>query len=273
MTFQDIQQMFNRAFWLSFSKRKLGFTFAVLVLCGLLAVFCRGLSLQAGEWAAMSLMFLPIFLCTGLLLSMGVVIIRAYHNEVKKREVSFKDILNKSWQLMIGTSYLAMPLLLGYLFLWILLGVFFLLKEIPVLGELIGVLLSFGPFLLILGSLVLVILNLLLLFFVTPAVGLGGSVDRLKVAQLIIKRLRVDIFSNFILLLIALVPLLIVVALLIASAMLTGGAYVISSSSVYTVLQWFFIMLPFAALLAPAVVFFFNFAAESHVLMKKKLSD
>ena len=37
--------------------------------------------------------------------------------------------------------------------------------------------------------------------------------------------------------------------------------------------QWFFIMLPFAILLAPAVVFFFNFSAECHALMLKKMQD
>ncbi|MES2123025.1 MAG: hypothetical protein V4492_09700, partial [Chlamydiota bacterium] len=38
-------------------------------------------------------------------------------------------------------------------------------------------------------------------------------------------------------------------------------------------LQWFFIMLPFSALLTPALIFFFNFAAESHVLMLKKMQE
>ncbi len=39
---------------------------------------------------------------------------------------------------------------------------------------------------------------------------------------------------------------------------------------VYSVVQSFFVMIPFTALLSPAVVFFFNFAAESHVLMKQQ---
>jgi hypothetical protein len=42
-----------------------------------------------------------------------------------------------------------------------------------------------------------------------------------------------------------------------------------ADDSLHIVLQWFFIMLPFTALLSPAVVFFFNFATEAHVFLKR----
>jgi hypothetical protein len=36
-------------------------------------------------------------------------------------------------------------------------------------------------------------------------------------------------------------------------------------------LQWFVIMIPFATLLSPVVIFLFNFAAESFVILQKRL--
>lgn len=273
MTLNDIQKVFNRAFWLSFSRKRLTFVFIVLSLCGLLVVFCRGLAFQASEWMVMSLTFLPIFLCTGILLSTGVVVIRTYYDEVKKRPVSFRNVFKRSWELIIGTSYLAIPMLLGYLLLWVVLGIFYLLKEIPAFGQFIGAIFSFGPFILILGSLTLVFGNLLLLFFVTPAIGLQNHVDRFQAAQVILKRIKFDIFGNLLLLLVAIVPLLFVVGMLVLAAVLTGVSYTISNHPLYIVLEWFFIMLPFTVLLSPAVTFFFNFAAEAHVLMQKHLRD
>jgi hypothetical protein len=273
MTFNDLQKMFDRAFWHSFSKRRMFFVFIVLSLCGLLSVFCRGLAFQSGDWVAMSLTFLPVFLCTGILLSTGVVLIRCYHDEIKNRDASLRKIFKKSWSLILGTSYIAIPLLLCYLVLWILLGIFYLLKGIPSLGEFISVIFSFGPFLIILGSLVLVVFNLFLLFFATPAIGLNGEEDRLKVARVVLKRFKFDIFGNLVLVLMAITPLLIVVGLLLLSAILTEVSYTDPNNTLHIVLQWFFIMLPFAALLSPAVIFFFNFAAESHVFMQKKIRE
>jgi hypothetical protein len=166
MTFEDVEQIFNRALRFSFSKRKFLFMFPVLVICGLILVFCRALAVGAGQWVILSLTFLPIFLSSGLLLAAGVVLARVYQHEVKMIPLSFRKILVESFELMIGVSYLTLPLLVAYLFLWMLMGVFYLLKEIPTLGDVLGIILSFGPFLLVLGSLLLSFFNLFLLFFV-----------------------------------------------------------------------------------------------------------
>ncbi len=203
--YDQIRLAFNRALSTAFCGKKLLVTFCVLALCGLLAVFFRGLALHTGRWVTMSLTFLPIFLCAGVLLSMGLILIRAYHDEVKGSQVNYLEILNKSWELVIGASYIAIPLILAYLLLWMVLGVFYLLKEIPGLGDFIGLILAFGPFLLNLGSILLSMLNLLILFFVTPALALS-SVGRLAVPQLVVNRLKADPFSGLIHLFLGLFP-------------------------------------------------------------------
>lgn len=269
MTLNDAQSMFNRALSMTFSRNKLLLTFAVLALCGLLVVFFRALSINAGQWLFMSLAFLPYFLCAGVLLSLGILLIRIYHDEIKNRPISYSEILSKSWEVVIGASYFSIPIILSYLLLWILLGIFVLLRQVPAVGEIFGVMLAFGPFLLNLGSLVLCLLSLAMLFFVTPIVALKG-LNRIYVTQTLVKRLKSDTFSNIFLLFLSIIPLLIVSALLIGAALLTGSFCYACDEPLYSVLQWFFIMIPFTALLSPAVVFFFNFAAEAHVLSQKK---
>jgi hypothetical protein len=269
MVFEDLELIFNRALKFSFSKKKLLFMFPVLVVCGLMLVFCRALAVNAGQWVILSLTFLPIFLSSGLLLAAGVVLARVYHHEVKMIPLSFKKILAQSWELLIGVSYLTLPLLLAYLFLWMVMGVFYLLKEIPALGDVLGVVLAFGPFILVLGSLVLSILNLFLLFFATPHIALKSRL-KLKLAEDIYSRFKENIFSNIALFLIGIIPLAFGVGILSLAAVLTGVNFFMHTKTLTIALQWFFVMIPFAALLTPGILFFFNFAVESYALMQKK---
>lgn len=272
MDFQAFSFIFNRALALTFSRKKLLFVFCISALSGLLVVFFRGLALHAGQWVKLSLTFLPIFICTGILLSMGILLIRIYHDEIKKKEVNYWQILSRSWEVAIGASYFAIPIIFAYLLLWMILGIFVLLSEIPVLGEFFAAILAFGPFLINLGALVLSVLSLGILFFIAPLIafkGLEGGV----ISQLIVKRLEKDFFANLILLLMGLLPLALIVTFLILAAILTGSLGIEYHNSLQTVVRWFFIMLPFTAFLTPAVIFFFNFAAEAHVLMKKQLKN
>ncbi|MBS4163676.1 Uncharacterized protein PRO82_000979 [Candidatus Protochlamydia amoebophila] len=269
MDFNAISHIFNRALALTFTKKKLLLVFCILAMSGVLIVFFRGVSLHAGRWVQLSLTFLPIFICTGILLSAGILLIRIYHDEVKNYEVNYWNILSKSWEVMIGASYFAIPIILSYLLLWILLGVFVLLQEIPVIGEVFGLILSFAPFLINLGTLILCVLSLLVLFFVAPVIALRG-IEKGAVFHLTVKRLEQNPFNNIFLIIMSLLPLIFILGLLLLSTWMTGTIFVECQKPIYTILKWFFIMLPFVAFLTPAVIFFFNFAAEAHVLMQKQ---
>lgn len=269
MNLSDIRFIFNRAVGLTFSTKKLLSIFCVLLLCGILVVFFRGLALHAGQWIAMSLTFLPIFLCAGVLLSTGIVLQRAYHDEVKQKKVSYRAILAKSWEMVIAASYFTIPIILGYLLLWMLLGIFFLLKGIPMIGEFFGVVLSFAPFVLNLGMLLLCLLSIGLLFFMTPVMALKGA-NGIQALQIVSNRIQQDVFSNLLLISIAAIPLAFLAGLLALTASLTGAICYFCDNPLHIVLQWFFMMIPFVAVLTPPVIFFFNFAAESHVLLFKK---
>lgn len=270
MQLSDVQFIFNRALTLTFIRKKLFLTFVILAMSGLLIVFFRGIAVNAGQWIAMSMVFIPIFLCAGVLLSLGILLIRIYHDEIKKKPLNYSELVGKSWEIVMGASYFSIPIILSYLMLWMLLGIFFLLEEIPALGNFFSVILVFAPFLINLGTLVLCILNISMLFFCAPVIALKG-LNRIQVTQTLVKRFKNDIFSNLFLVSIATLPLIFIVGLLILAGFLTGAVCYTCESPTQNVLQWFFIMIPFTAVLTPAVVFFFNFAAESHVLIMKEL--
>lgn len=268
MTWKEVEIIFNRALSHTFSRKKLLFTAPILIFCGFISVCFRLLGAQGHGWLSISMKFMPLFFSASVLLAAGILLIRIYHHEVKELPVSYRKTLQESKNLMTDIAYLALPVVLIYLALWTLLGVFYLFKEIPLIGEALSIVLSFGPFLLLLGSFFLSVLCVAFLFFVTPPVSLKSSVhvDILKGA---LKRFSFNPFTNLALLLLALLPGALIATLMTMAARMTGKNFVAAATG----LEWFFIMIPFSALLAPSVVFFFNFAAESHVLMVKKMKE
>ena len=241
-------------------------TFPMLVLCGILIVFCRAIAYDATDWIAMSLAFLPILLSSGVLLALGVLLIRIHIHEVKNLHLGFKRLIAGSLDLIMGTSYLSIPPVLAYLFLWMALGFFYLLREIPGVGDFFSVVLAFGPFLLIFGSLLLCLFNLGLLFFVAPAAAFQPY-KRFTLAKRVLGLFQGRILSSLALFLLALLPIALISGLLVLSALLTNSA---PEKPLSIAVEWFFIMLPFCAVLTPAVIFFFNFAAESYQLLQAK---
>jgi hypothetical protein len=267
-----LEQIFNRALSLVFAKKKLLLTYCLVLLCGVLVVFCRALAMYAGQWIGMSLAFLPIFLSAGMLLALGVFLVRMYEDEVMQQVSGYRKALNRLWEMMVGASTLTMPILLAYLVLWMILGIFYLLEAIPYLGSYLGALLSFGPFLLILGSLVLCILTIAMLFYLTPSIVLRSG-DKLASSRNVLQRFRSNVFAHLLLLLVGSLPVLCVVGLLTLAASLTRYHYLELATPAQVVVSWFFQMIPFAACLTPAVIFFFNFAAEAHVLMHNNADE
>jgi hypothetical protein len=266
MKWVDIEKSFSRAVILSFSRKKMMLAFPILVLCGVLIVFCRAIAYDASHWISMSLAFLPILLSSGVLLALGVLLIRIHIHEAKGLHLGFRRLIAGSVDLIMGTSYLAIPPILAYLFLWVALGLFYLLQEIPGIGDFFSVVFAFGPFLLIFGSLLLCIFNLALLFFVAPAAAFQPH-KRFSLAKRVLTLFEGRILGSFSLFILALVPIALITGLLVLSAMLTNSA---PDKPLSVALEWFFIMLPFCAVLTPAVIFFFNFAAESYQLLQTK---
>jgi hypothetical protein len=231
-------------------------------------VFCRALAKDAGAWMNLSLIFLPILLSSGFLLTLGVLLTRMYVREVKGLTLNLKRLFSGTMDIAIGTSYLSMPPIFLYLCLWIVLGLFFLLKELPLIGPFFNIVLAFGPFLLIFCSLLLCVLSIALLFFVAPAVA-HHSIKRLELWLQIWKTVRERPFQSAILFFLGIIPTLLMAGLLSLAATMTNLSFALSAPSPALALEWFFMMLPFCALLTPPVIFFFHFAAESYNLLRQ----
>jgi hypothetical protein len=263
MVWSDLEKSFLKAWGTVFCKKKLLMTFVALSLCGFFFICCSVLSTTAGSWMKLSFLFLPILLSTVFLFVLGVLLIRIYAYEAKGIELGLGKLFTGSLDLAISTSYLSLPPILTYLCLWMFLGIFFLLKEIPWIGPFFNVIFAFGPFLLIFSALLLCLINFFLLFFLAPA-AVGPSVRRFELARRVWISIKSKPFLHLSFLFIGVLPALCIGGTLSIAAMLTTSSFALEGPSFALALEWFFIMLPFTALLSPAIVFFFQFAAESH---------
>ena len=265
MTWNDIEFSFNRALRLSFSIKKLLFVFVVLWCCGFGLLLCRSFGLQTQDWLMLNWNFLPFFAIAILGLSLGVLLVRLYNDEIKERKMDYRKTFSLSKRVMVEIAYLGMPLIIGYLILWTILGLFYLIKELPKVGWALGVFLSFGPFLLFLSMVCLFVLFLILFFFLTPFVALRDCLPK-EWIKCMLSRMSHSLLTNFILFIISVIPVGCILGLLVISLDMTHAFYLSSANPLDLVL----IMLPVSVLLAPGVVFFFHFAAESHILMIQK---
>ncbi|MCE5293930.1 MAG: hypothetical protein LLF94_04895 [Chlamydiales bacterium] len=272
MNIAEIQSMCQRAGKHSLSKTKLAVTSLGIALCGLLVVFSQSLGLLSGAWVAFSLNFLPLFLSGGILMGLGVMLIRHYHDEIKESDVGFGKLFMRSWHAALSSAYVFMPIVLLFLSVWAMLGLFYLVREIPMLGDFFASLLSTGPFLLHLAALLLCVFSIYILFVVTPNFALKPFMEATVMTQES-KIYLSHFFVRTLLLLVGLFPLLLSCLLLTIAATMTTHGFVASSNHLQLVVQWLMIMLPYAVLLSPSVVFFFNMAAEAHVSVHKEKSQ
>ncbi|MCH9609257.1 MAG: hypothetical protein S4CHLAM45_14600 [Chlamydiales bacterium] len=258
MTLLQISKMFQRAFAHTFEKKKFYFLFATLALSGIFILFFQGLALFTEGWWKTSLDFFPLFITFGFVLAAEVVLVRLYASQIKGERPLMRRTLGESWELMLRISYLALPLLLTYLLFWILSGVFLLLKAIPVFGTPLGVILSVAPFLLNLGTILLVVSAFFIAFYLCPRLALEKSFDR----RTFFAEIKDELFFVILFFLIDLIPIWLVYQLLTYAARLTFAIESLEAGTLEGVLQSFFMMLPFLAILTPAMIFFFNFSVE-----------
>jgi hypothetical protein len=188
---------------------------------------------------------------------------------VKKKEVVFKDLAIRSWTTIVGTLSLFIPVVLAYLALWMAQGVFLVCAAIPFIGQFFAIVFAFIPFVLHLATLILGLLSIYFLFCLTPTLSFGVSWQQANFVQAFKDSLHQG-FTRFLLFVVAFLPLLLSFILLATSLKMTLLMFTQDMGPDELVMQRLFLMLPFAWLLAPSVIFFFNVATETNVLIHKK---
>lgn len=269
MIFKDFERCFKRAVSHCYDKKKIFFTIPFLFLCGVIIVFCKTLSYFASGWVTLCLIFLPIFFLFAVLYILGVFLVKIYYNEVKNQKFSYTEVIKKTFGTAIETLNISLLGTLVFFVLWIVFGFFAAIKEIPHIGDFIGVMISIVPFLIVLTSVLLCVFNFSALFFVVPVMVLKGS-RRLELIREVIKNLKKNVFISISFFLFSLILIFFICFILIAAAILTKICFPVSTDYLYNGLQWFFMMIPLVVFFAPVVIFFFNISCETYNLLQTR---
>lgn len=267
MLLKDIQAMFNHACTHIFKGLNFLVLFFALLLSGLVFLFFQGIAFYATNWLQLLFRYLPLFIITAILMAAGGLLIRMEglikmdRQQKEGEEKGFKELLS-SWDPLIKALYFALPLLFAFLIFWLLLGVFMMLKAIPLLGKFLGIILAFAPYTLNLAIILLPVCAVAILFFFTPVLALKTELDWTVLRA----RMRADIFTHSLLLVIAFFPLWLAWKLASYALLLTFAIYSFGDSPFERGLQAFFMLIPYAAFLTPPLLFFFNFSLEAYRL-------
>lgn len=260
MTVKELALMFNKALLRAFDLKKFVSLFLVLVVSGFIFLFFQGIGVSLPLWFKLLLFYVPIFLIMAFLMCAGVVLAKVYEKESIGEQATITELMKSSYETFFKASFLILPLLASFLGFWVLLGVFALLKSIPYLGMILGIMLAFVPFLLQVGIFLSLLAGLFLLFFAVPEYALKGTFDW----KGFLKRFSRDPFSYLLFVGIAFLLVWLVWLIVFGAGWATFQAYSLDDPAIVVVLQSFFMMLPFVGILTPFVIFFFNFAVEAH---------
>lgn len=265
MTIKNLSEMFNRALFHAFDLKKFISLFLVLVASGFIFLFLQGIGIYTHVWFKLLFYYVSLLSISTLLMCSGIVLVKAYIQELKGEEVDLIKLFKSSHEGFLRTSYGVLLLLAALVGFWIILGVFFLLKAIPYLGVVLGIVLAFGPFLLQLGIFLLLIAALFLLFFAVPEYAASEDFDW----RVSLRRACQDPFSHLLLLGIAFLFVWVVWKIISTAGWVSLQLFSYGDSSIEITLQSFFVMLPLMAALTPFVNFFFNFAFEAYAYAVK----
>jgi hypothetical protein len=268
MNFTDIEQMCKRAALFTLQKKKLLFSALILFFSGLVLLFGMGLGLGSGPWMSQSLFFVPLFIALGTSMALGVILIRSYHDEVKQKEGTLVALIKSSVPSILGIAMLFAPIILGYLCLWVSMGIYLLCSEIPYIGTIFATVFAFVPFVMNVAIVLGVLFSIYLLFALTPTFALTNVWQGSQFVAMFEKALkgttvRLSLFA------IAFLPLSLLSGLLFFASFMTMQLIGHDVGQLQLVIECFFIMLPLVLFLAPGVIFFFNMSAEAHIFLQK----
>lgn len=239
----------EKAFQKASSIQNLLASFIALVVCSLFFAFAESFVSHVGPWVQAGLSVVPTLLSLGVLLSFGVWL---EHRQSKRP----RPLSQTLWDaLSLSLAYFFVSFIV-YLALWVLLGIYALIAHVPTLGTLWVTLFAFIPPLIQLMTLILIVLNVGLLFFLPTLIQPKEQPG--KVLKHALDRFSIDPVASLIAFFIALVPTIVAFGVI---DFISYDPFMPEKTVSSFALYWWIRSWCFSALLAWPLLFFFSFAS------------
>lgn len=260
MDLKEIAQIFNKAFINSFNLKRSFVAFLILLLSGLSFLLLQTVAIHSFLWMKLFLISSSFFIVIWVMMSGGPVLIRLYTKEKSNEKYDFPASILQFKDLIFRPLYIILPVVLAF-FIFCLFSIFcFLLKSIPYVGVLFGIVLAFAPFIFNFSIIMLFLASLAALFFLSPVFACQENLDLMG----LFNSIRRDFFSSLFLSATAYFSLFVIWKVLVAAMKISLQLYTCGDGVVEYFLCSLVMMIPFLIVMTPALVFFFIFAYESH---------
>jgi len=269
MEILELPKLYRHAYLNTLSRQRCLWTTAIIALSQVPILFSFALGAAAPLWTDIGIKFSALYLSFGILLSFGIFLMRLYRSKQEFTMISYRDFGMGFWKAWLHACHLIIPILLLGMMLWVILGIFALIQEIPYAGPYLATFLSPGAFLATLSLLLLLVACGLLLYFATPFIALKGTYDLNVIKQSLLQHAKTPL-TSLAFFAIACLPVTILGIFAYAAHVLTSKLLCPPSTTCET-LQWLFLILPTSLFLSPGILFFFNFAYEANKDMETKI--
>lgn len=254
-----LEKISIRAALLSFSRKKLLLSFAVLFLSHFLSILFFLAVEEGSSWAKMEFSLFPYFIFLSFLPILSILLIRLHHHEAKNKELSLKHLYQSSLELwQVAFCLFLLPLAL-YLLIWMTTSLFFLLSQVPWIGVFFTLFFSWIPFFFWLVGFIFLVVKPFFLFLASPLIALQKANLKSSFGKVVfwIQNMPLKLFAYF---LIAIFPFLFVSFFLYQAFLVTEMGFCFQEG---IVIQYLFYSILSSAFLSPFLNFFFGFAAEA----------
>ena len=267
MPIGPITSLCNRALRHSFSPIPLLICYMALLAASGSILLMERVGEMLGYWPAIAMGLIGLFIASLSLLVCGVGLTRLYSHKLHERNVDIWGLFNECTPRLMQAPLFCMPPLAAAICCWLGIGLFSLLEAIPYLGVLITSFFSVIPMLLSVILVLLAVTQVLVLFMITPMLGLG-SLSWMHCIRMLGEGLVKNPFGYISLLAIAITPILLGSSIVYAAGMLLPVPTSFAAGFGLT-MRTLFLLVPAALVLSPTLCFFYNFSAEASVLLNR----
>ena len=251
--------VFLKAWRHCLEKQKLLFVFLALTVASLFFSFRNALILQSDIEISLATSSLPLFFSLGIILGIGVLVFQHYYRLNHGRsDQNFLTLLKESFPVFSSSIILSLPLVLIGLCLLFLESTIYFLFKMPIIGQITRTFLPFLPLLFTLGSILLTMLAVLLLFFAPPYI-LSKKLRKGGVVHMLKSGIKINALPY---LLIALLPSLFIISCFFIADIWVDKNVLYVEYFIQSVIQHFFLSLPYTIALTPCLIFFFHLSCE-----------
>lgn len=257
-----------RSVTFAFSLKKLVMSAIFIYFVSVVSLFLYYPSSQYPDWVQLFFAIFPFYFSLGGCIALGVVCMRSYSLEVRRKKAVTFTIVKQSIPSLLMALHATIPLYIFFIVSFAVLSLFTAIATIPFIGDILLLFFMIVPLILLSLIKISLIVLPLALFCATPLIAFEG----VDVKKLITRFHDVYSFSFLTVIgymLLALIPFTLTSIVIWSGLQSMNSMAFFEHVTAFMFAQNMLLLAPVSCLLAPSLVIFFNISAEAYIYLKR----